>query len=163
MKTASKCIAILAIFFITSYTSPVNSFAQDEQVSFQVFYDNLSPYGTWVTIDPYGYVWIPNVAAGFSPYASNGYWANTDYGWTWVSDFDWGWAPFHYGRWNHNKIYGWYWVPDYTWGPAWVDWTYGPGYYGWCPLAPGIDIDIALGGGWHPHDRRWCFVGEGYM
>ena len=163
MKTVSKCIAILAIFFITSYTNPVKSSAQDEQVSFQVFYDNLAPYGTWVNMDPYGYVWIPNVAAGFAPYASNGYWANTDYGWTWVSDFDWGWAPFHYGRWDHNKVYGWYWVPDYTWGPAWVDWTYGPGYYGWCPLAPGISIDVALGGGWHPHDRRWAFVPEGYM
>ncbi len=48
--------------------------AQSVTVNFQVFYDNLSPYGTWVNEAEYGYMWFPNVAAGFSPYNTNGYW-----------------------------------------------------------------------------------------
>jgi len=163
MKQMRKWTAIIVIGLMAICYKPAKSAAQGEEVSFQVFYDALSPYGSWTEDPTYGYVWIPNVGAGFSPYASNGYWANADEGWTWVSDFDWGWAPFHYGRWDHNKVYGWYWVPDYTWGPAWVAWTYGPGYYGWAPIAPGIGIDVVLGGGWHPHNRRWCFVPEGHM
>jgi len=163
MKKLSKFLLIAALFLGAILSNPVRSLAQDEVVDYQVFYDNLAPYGSWVNMDPYGSVWIPNVGAGFAPYASNGYWANTDYGWTWVSDFDWGWAPFHYGRWEHKRDVGWFWIPDYTWGPAWVEWDYGPGYYGWAPLGFGITVDMALGGGWHAHDRRWCFVEEGYM
>jgi hypothetical protein len=163
MKKLSKFLLIAILFLGATFTRPIRSLAQDETVDYQVFYDNLAPYGSWVNMDPYGSVWIPNVGPGFAPYASNGYWANTDYGWTWVSDFDWGWAAFHYGRWEHKRDIGWFWIPDYTWGPAWVDWDYGPGYYGWAPLGYGVNIDVALGGGWHPHDRRWCFVEEGYM
>ncbi len=162
MKKLSKFLLIAGLFIAASFSNPVRSFAQDQPVDYQVFYDNLSPYGSWVNQDPYGSVWIPNVGAGFSPYASNGYWANTDQGWSWVSDFDWGWAPFHYGRWEHNHQYGWFWIPDYTWAPAWVSWDYGPGYYGWAPLGFGVTVDMALGG-WNPHPRRWCFVPEGYM
>ena len=160
----------MGLFVMASFSNPVRSYAQDQTedagqapVDFQTFYDALSPYGSWTQMDPYGYIWIPNVGAGFSPYASNGYWASTDEGWTWVSDFDWGWAPFHYGRWEHQHDLGWFWIPDYTWGPAWVEWNYGPGYYGWAPLGYGITVDMALGGEWHPHNRRWCFVDEGYM
>ena len=34
-------------------------------VSFQVFYDDLSPYGTWIENPSYGYVWIPDAGPGF--------------------------------------------------------------------------------------------------
>ncbi len=164
MKKLSKFLLVVILFTGATFSNPIRSFAQDQTVDYQVFYDNLAPYGSWVNMDPYGSVWIPNVGPGFSPYASNGYWAYTDdYGWTWVSDFDWGWAPFHYGRWEHKHDMGWFWIPDYTWGPAWVEWSYGPGYYGWAPLGYGVTVDMAFGGGWHPHDRRWCFVNEGYM
>ena len=84
----------------------------------QVFYDELSPYGTWVNYPDYGYVWVPDAGSDFRPYATNGYWTYTDYGWTWVSNYIWGWAPFHYGRWFYDDYYGWAWVPGNEWAPA---------------------------------------------
>src|SRR5215467_14387643 len=96
------------------------------------FYDYLSPYGRWVFLPGYGYVWSPSgVGYGWRPY-TNGHWVWTSYGWTWVSGYHWGWAPFHYGRWAYTGG-GWYWVPGTTWGPAWVSWRSGPGYVGWAP------------------------------
>ncbi|HUL80312.1 MAG TPA: DUF6600 domain-containing protein, partial [Vicinamibacteria bacterium] len=89
--------------------------------------------GTWHNGGAEGYVWTPNVAAGWQPY-SNGQWAWTPYGWTWVPYESWGWAPFHYGRWGFSASFGWYWAPGRTWGPAWVSWAVGDGYVGWCPL-----------------------------
>jgi hypothetical protein len=80
-----------------------------------------------------GYVWFPQVPAGWQPY-SNGYWAWTPYGWTWIPYESWGWAPFHYGRWDFSASFGWYWMPGRHWGPGWVDWAVGGGYVGWCPL-----------------------------
>lgn len=106
-------------------------------VSFQVFYDELSPYGDWINDPRHGYIWLPYVDRDFHPYGSNGHWAMTEYGNTWVSYYDWGWAPFHYGRWLYDDYYGWAWVPGYEWGPAWVNWRTGGGYYGWAPLGPG--------------------------
>src|SRR5207249_4016053 len=99
-------------------------------ISFQVFYDGLAPYGSWVTYPGYGYAWAPRYG-GFRPYVTGGHWVFTDLGWTWVSDYDWGWAPFHYGTWVDDPVYGWLWIPGYDWAPAWVVWgTYGD-YYGW--------------------------------
>ncbi len=98
-------------------------FAQDEDISLQTFYDELSPYGTWIQDPQYGYVWRPDVdQAEFRPYYSNGHWVMTEYGNTWVSDYEWGWAPFHYGRWVTDRFNQWLWLPDTTWGPAWVNW-----------------------------------------
>jgi hypothetical protein len=127
-------------------------------VSFQVFYDNLSPYGSWVDNSQYGYVWVPRVSHGFTPYGTNGYWIFTDEGWTWVSNYSWGWAPFHYGRWFYDSYYGWIWVPDNEWGPAWVIWRRSEGYYGWAPIAPGISIDFAYSNGYHLPNNWWRFV-----
>ena len=99
------------------------------------FYNYLSPYGNWVFLPGYGYVWQPSgMGYGWRPY-TNGHWVFTNYGWTWVSGYNWGWAPFHYGRWAYTGG-GWYWVPGTTWGPAWVSWRSGPGYVGWAPLPP---------------------------
>ncbi|MCH7405575.1 DUF6600 domain-containing protein [Belliella aquatica] len=123
-------------------------------VSFQVFYNELSPYGDWVMDQRHGYVWIPNVGQDFHPYGSNGYWEMTNFGNTWVSYYDWGWAPFHYGRWYWDNFYGWAWVPGYEWGPAWVNWRTGGGYYGWAPLGPGIGINVSIGF----HSNHWRFV-----
>ncbi|MGZ4886752.1 MAG: DUF6600 domain-containing protein, partial [Candidatus Aminicenantales bacterium] len=87
-------------------------------------YDYLSPFGSWVNLDPYGYVWTPRqMGYRWRPYA-DGHWVWTDYGWTWISDFDWGWMPFHYGRWGWDDDCGWFWVPGTVWGPAWVTWRY---------------------------------------
>jgi hypothetical protein len=163
MKNLFKAIVIVSMFFMVSYTAPAKVQAQGVGVSFQVFYDQLSPYGNWVNYPQYGYVWMPYTAPGFSPYSTNGYWAWTDYGWTWVSYYDWGWGPFHYGRWDYDPFYGWFWVPGYEWGPAWVCWRHAPGYYGWAPIAPGVSMTVVMGGRWHPHHDRWQFMHDRHM
>lgn len=114
-------------------------------ISFQVFYDELMPYGDWVKDANYGYIWLPAVRADFHPYGTNGHWVMTEYGNTWVSNYDWGWAPFHYGRWYFDDYYqSWAWIPGYDWGPAWVNWRTGGGYYGWAPLGPGVSINVRV-------------------
>jgi DNA segregation ATPase FtsK/SpoIIIE-like protein len=119
--------------------------AQDENISLQTFYDELSPYGTWIQDDQYGYVWRPDVdQSEFRPYYTNGHWAMTEYGNTWVSDYDWGWAPFHYGRWVTDRYNEWLWIPDTTWGPAWVNWRSGGGNYGWAPLGPSLSVGVSF-------------------
>ncbi|HTK83146.1 MAG TPA: DUF6600 domain-containing protein [Bacteroidota bacterium] len=132
-------------------------------VSFQLFYDELNPYGNWVEYKNYGYAWIPNVEPEFSPYTTDGHWVYTDDGWTWVSDYSWGWAPFHYGRWDYDNYYGWLWVPGNEWGPAWVTWRRSEGYYGWAPMGPGISIDVSFGSGYRVPDERWTFVSDTYL
>jgi hypothetical protein len=139
------------------------AYTQEEapEISFNTFYDELTPYGRWVDYPQYGRVWIAS-QAGFTPYQTDGHWAYTSYGWTWVSDYNWGWAPFHYGRWSYDSFYGWFWVPGYEWAPAWVSWRSGGGYYGWAPLSPGINISIGASFGNIPQDY-WCFVPSRYM
>ena len=137
---------------------PQSYYAPQQTVSFEVFYTNLSPYGRWIDYPSYGYVWLPDVPVGFSPYLTNGQWVYTRYGWTWSSYYPWGWAPFHYGRWHYDIAYGWMWLPDTVWGPAWVAWRRGGGYCGWAPLDFGISVNIVITGGHYiPHDH-WIFV-----
>ncbi|WP_147120822.1 DUF6600 domain-containing protein, partial [Sphingobacterium mizutaii] len=125
-----------------------------DDVDFDVFHEELDPYGDWDHDDEYGDVWYPDEDDDFRPYGTNGYWTMTEYGNTWVSNYDWGWAPFHYGRWIHRPHRGWAWVPGYEWGPAWVDWRSGGGYYGWAPMRPGISVNVSLG---IPLDL-WVFI-----
>ena len=143
--------------------APNKSKAQGQYISDQEFYDALQPYGTWVQDDYYGDVWVPNVDQDFRPYATNGYWAQTEYGSTWVSDYPWGWATFHYGRWHYDDYYGWEWIPGHHWAPAWVSWRHGGGYYGWAPLDAGISISISIGGGYNAPDNYWVCAPERYM
>ena len=130
-------------------------------ISFNDFYTQLSPHGTWVNIRPYGQVWVANVR-NFQPYSTNGYWAYTTYGWTWVSNYSWGWAPFHYGRWGYDNRYGWYWVPGYEWGPAWVVWSSSSDMYGWAPLMPGMNYGVRLTVNLFP-SSYWTFMPGRYM
>ena len=153
-----KIFALLVALNTGAWILPQEASAQQVSVSFQLFYDELSPYGMWVDYPNYGYVWIPDGDPGFSPYATAGHWVFTDDGWTWVSDYPWGWAASHYGRWDYDDVYGWFWVPDNEWGPAWVSWRRSPGYYGWAPLRPGISISIAFGREYHERNERWIFV-----
>ncbi len=148
---------IAATFFVSMLNVTV-SMAHDGGVTLQVFYDELQPYGTWIAYENYGYVWRPRVDRDFVPYATNGYWINTEYGNTWVSDYGWGWAPFHYGRWFYDDFYGWMWAPDTVWGPAWVAWRSGGGYYGWAPLMPGITVSVSYNYYDRIPDRYWSFV-----
>lgn len=129
------------------------------------FYDALDPYGDWLRVEPYGWVWAPNMVDPFwRPYTA-GRWVWTDWGWTWASNERWGWATYHYGRWVRLPRYGWAWVPDTVWGPAWVAWRHGGGSVGWAPLPPqvryragvgldwgGASIDVVIRLDW------WCFV-----
>ena len=143
---------------MSTWMIPQKATAQDASVNFQVFYDDLSPYGTWVDNPEYGYVWVPNVAPGFTPYSTNGYWVLTDDGWTWVSNYSWGWAPFHYGRWYTDATYGPIWVPDNEWGPGWVTWRRSGDYYGWAPIGPGVSISMAYSSGYDVPANQWTFV-----
>lgn len=145
MKNFIKLPAIvLGLLLLLTGTSQ-KVMAQDEDISLQSFYDELSPYGTWIQDSQYGYVWRPDADQGdFRPYYTNGRWAMTEYGNTWVSNYDWGWAPFHYGRWVYNRYNQWVWIPDTVWGPAWVSWRSGGGYYGWAPMGPGMNINVNI-------------------
>lgn len=137
----------------------------DREVSYQTFYDELSPHGRWIDYPGQGYVWVPDTGPDFRPYSTNGHWVWTEnYEWMWVSDYDWGWAPFHYGRWDNDPYYGWYWVPGYEWSPAWVAWRDGGDYYGWAPIRPGINISINFNiGGYAPPNDFWCFTPRRYI
>jgi hypothetical protein len=132
-------------------------------VSFQTFYDALSPHGQWIEDPEYGYVWAPRAEQDFRPYYTNGRWVMTEYGNTWVSDYSWGWAPFHYGRWTYDNYYGWIWVPDNTWGPAWVSWRSGGDCYGWAPIAPRVSINITFGPRYRCPNDWWVFVPQRHI
>jgi hypothetical protein len=152
-------IGILFIALVASASIiPLQTMAQQSNVSFQIFYDELSPYGEWVDYPNYGYVWIPDAGPDFAPYSTRGQWIYTDYGWTWVSNYEWGWAPFHYGRWDYDNYYGWIWVPENEWGPSWVTWVSADDYYGWHPMRPGISINISLGRDYRNDYNHWTFV-----
>jgi hypothetical protein len=157
MKTFSKTFILILALNAMVWLAPQKASAQ-VSVNFQIFYDNLSPYGDWVFNSDYGYVWVPDVSYEFTPYSTNGYWTFTNVGWTWVSNYSWGWAPFHYGRWSHDNYYGWFWVPGDEWGPGWVSWRRSSGYYGWAPIGPGISITFAYSSGYRLPYNQWTFV-----
>ncbi|WP_073094653.1 DUF6600 domain-containing protein [Cyclobacterium lianum] len=147
---------MFVLSFFLLYSASTNSAkAAPFAVSFQVFYDELSPYGDWVEDPHYGFIWIPFAEQGFQPYRTNGHWVMSTYGNTWVSNYDWGWAPFHYGRWFFSDMYGWAWIPGYEWGPAWVNWRTGRGYYGWFPLGPRVQFYASVR---FPVYAHWVFV-----
>ena len=162
MKNIYTYLALLMIFLISS-CSTSRDYAQSYEpessaITYEQFYNDLSPYGNWVDYQNYGYVWVPD-EPGFRPYYNNGRWTYTNYGWTWVSNYNWGWAPFHYGRWFYDDAYGWMWVPGYEWAPAWVSWRDGGGCYGWAPLGPGFNLNM---GSRIPYNY-WTFVPQRYI
>jgi hypothetical protein len=128
-------------------------YGRRDNVSFDRFYNELSPFGRWVYMPSYGRVWITN-ERGFRPYYNAGHWENSRYGYAWRSDYSWGWAPFHYGRWGYDNMYGWFWVPGYEWSPGWVDWRSNNSYYGWAPLGPA---------GFRTQENHWIFMDQRYM
>lgn len=164
MTTINKLLGIAFTAMLLMMVNPARTQAQPGvSVSFQTFYDELSPYGTWVEDPDYGDVWVPDAEEGFKPYATRGHWVVTDYGNTWISDYDWGWAPFHYGRWRFDDYYGWEWIPGSQWGPAWVNWRSGGNYYAWAPLGPRVSIDISFGSGYAVPDDYWICAPRAYI
>ncbi len=162
MKSAIKILGMMFLLNILLTVCPNKASAQG-MMNYNVFYDELSPYGMWVENPNYGYVWMPEAGPNFHPYRTAGHWAYSEYGWTWVSDYPWGWAPFHYGRWEFDSFYGWLWIPGHEWGPAWVSWRRSNGYYGWAPMGYGITVEYAYGNGYYVPEERWCFVDEHHI
>ncbi|MBY0245584.1 MAG: hypothetical protein K2Q03_09045 [Sphingobacteriaceae bacterium] len=147
---------LFAFGFVALLLNSTPSKAQEDIYSVEVFYQELSPYGTWIVDREYGRVWRPRVNhRSFRPYYSDGRWVMTQYGNTWVSNYNWGWAPFHYGRWFFNRYREWVWIPGTQWGPAWVSWRSGGGYYGWAPMGPNSHVSRDIDG--MPIDY-WNFV-----
>ncbi len=156
-------IVLIFVFLAAGFSSiPIKTRAQ-ASISFQVFYNDMSPYGSWVNYPRYGYVWVPtSVPYGFRPYSTGGHWVYTPDGWTWVSDYPWGWAAFHYGNWFYDDTYGWMWLPGYEWAPAWVTWGEYEDNYCWAPIAPGIDIGVSFTS-YRPPSYCWTFVPRSYI
>ena len=128
--------------------APPPAYVTSAPADVSYFYNDLSPYGTWVSLEGYGWCWQPRtvvVSHSWRPYCDGGHWVYTDAGWFWQSDYSWGWAPFHYGRWYQHPRCGWVWTPDRVWGPAWVTWRSGGDACGWAPLPPHADFDVRLG------------------
>ncbi len=132
---AMKLKPLFLLVCLFAFAAPRAALARAD-VSFDFFYDSLSPYGEWIEVGDYGSCWRPSrVDADWSPY-SDGYWSYTDGGWTWVSYEDFGGIVYHYGRWVQVEDEGWCWVPDDEWAPAWVSWRSNDDYVGWAPLPP---------------------------
>ncbi|NEU68422.1 DUF6600 domain-containing protein [Spirosoma agri] len=161
--TVLKTIKLLGLITMLAFSPSFLPKAMAQpgvSVPVESFYDELAPYGQWTQYPSYGNVWIPDAGPDFQPYATGGHWVVTEYGNTWVSDYAWGWAPFHYGRWIYDPAYGgWLWIPDSDWGPAWVSWRTGGGYYGWAPLAPGMNVNINI----NIPAPYWTFVPQIYI
>lgn len=120
------------------------------------FQQQLTPYGTWVTVPGYGLCWEPAVGPDWRPYYDGGHWEYTDAGYFWQSDYPWGDIVFHYGRWAYVNLGVdpcWVWQPGYDYAPAWVVWRHddADGYIGWAPLPPGA---VFLNGDWFFHGAR---------
>ena len=170
MKRAALLILLCVIPSVCAiaYSMPpqVAVEAQAGPLDVSYFYGQLAPYGDWVEVPTYGWVWTPHgVASDWRPY-SVGHWVySDDDGWMWVGDEEWGWATYHYGRW-YSDSGRWRWVPRPEWGPAWVSWRTGGGYIGWAPLPPqavaaevGLTIAAAALDALLP-PRSYCFVEE---
>ncbi len=128
--------------------TPPPAYVGSAPLEVSYFYNDLSPYGSWVSLAGVGWCWQPSavvVTPGWRPYCNGGHWVWTDAGWFWQSDYSWGWAPFHYGRWYLDTKCGWVWLPGTTWGPAWVTWRSVGTTCGWAPLPPRADFVAGVG------------------
>ncbi len=102
--------------------------------------EDLAAYGTWRSVEGYGWGWFPRVQANWAPYRFGRWVWISPWGWTWIDDSPWGFAPFHYGRWI--LIGGqWCWIsgPIYArpvFVPALVVFFVIDGIVGWFPLSP---------------------------
>ncbi len=112
-------------------------YAQDVNVSINLFFDRLSDSGRWVRHPDYNYVWVPTaVDPDWAPY-THGHWIYVDeLGWYFESDEPFAWAVYHYGRWDFDPQIGWFWVPGTIFAPAWVSWRRNGDVIGWAPLRP---------------------------
>ena len=96
-----------------------------------------SLYGEWLWDEFYGYVWRPFVDNGMYPWGWRPYyagrWSSSGGQMFWVPQEPWGWIPYHLGIWQWDKKLGWVWLPGSLFAPAWVDWEFYFGHFGWRP------------------------------
>jgi len=141
MKNSRIAVLLAAGWLVASLLATP---AQAANVSFDFFYSNLSPHGSWMVSSSYGNVWQPRVyTTGWNPYY-DGRWEYTDIGWTWVSDYGWGAVPYHYGTSVMDPRLGWVWVPGYVWGPSWVVFRSDADYIGWAPVPPSYSVGMSF-------------------
>ena len=157
MKNKFAATAAVVFVLATGIVAAPPSHASHTNVSFDFFYSDLSPHGSWLVSGQYGRVWQPRVyTRGWNPYY-DGHWQYADVGWVWVSDYSWGATPYHYGTWVEDPRFGWVWVPGYTWAPAWVVFRTGYDAIGWAPVAPGFSVGVSLDFG-APVSSSFIFV-----
>lgn len=157
-----RILLLLLFLFMGSITNET-LYAQKVSITYQNFYDGLSPFGIWIDYPGYGHVWHPSIDGNFRPYFTNGHWEYCFEGWIWVSAYEWGWAPFHYGRWLYDDLYGWLWIPGYEWAPAWVIWGEVDTYYAWAPLMPSVNVIIWYNTWRPPATIYWNVVDRVYI
>ncbi|MFA8342725.1 MAG: DUF6600 domain-containing protein [Rhodothermaceae bacterium] len=150
---------ILVTFLILAGTTEARY--KGAEVSYEIFYESLAPYGEWIEIDYDLVVWKPySPGRHWAPY-KKGEWFWTSDGWYWDSYEPFGWATYHYGRWHHDDYYGWLWFPGERWAPAWVEWRYSDNYIGWTPLSPYAKFKAGFGIRFTTkkrHHSHWNFV-----
>ena len=157
----------------------------DSDYEYEAGAASFDDYGSWVYVASVGRnCWRPTVASDWRPYSA-GTWRWTPAGLTWVSYEPWGWLPYHYGSWTLDASFGWCWLPGAAYSPAWVYWSYTPGYIGWCPVGYYGYYDnyyrssrlwwgLDAGGGHGPHlrgrvdvtqvdPRGWNYVAAGRL
>jgi hypothetical protein len=123
------------------------------------FRAELSPFGEWIVVAPYGRLWHPNprvVGEHFVPYYSGGQWQLSNKGWSFKSKWSWGDFVFHYGRWVYVQDLDWLWSLDTTQGLAWVQWKASDLYVGWSPIPPVVRAGP-------PPELKWTFVRARYF
>lgn len=126
------------------------------------FYEQLAPFGEWVTAGRYGLAWAPRrMPPGWMPYTAGRWFYDDAYGWTWASSDPWGDVTYHYGRWAFDPELGWIWVPGDVWAPAWVAWRHGGGYVGWAPLPPFAELAAVAESMFQP--EHFVFVHEDHF
>ena len=157
-----KKLIIITFLMITALSFKSEAETRFYQGGMNLFYSQLSPYGTWIELDAGVYCWRPTILSiGWAPYVQ-GRWEWTSYGWYWDSYEPFGYIVYHYGRWYYDDYYGWIWIPDDQWAPAWVEWRYDNDYIGWCPLPPyasfyaGVGIRFTYS--YHSPFYHWHFV-----
>ncbi len=95
-------------------------------------------HGEWLWDGFYGYVWRPFLNdqrfpwGNWRPYYS-GRWSSVHGQLFWVPTEPWGWVPYHLGIWTWDEKKGWLWLPGSLFAPAWVDWAFYFGRFGWRP------------------------------
>ncbi|MEM1085238.1 MAG: DUF6600 domain-containing protein [Verrucomicrobiota bacterium] len=160
---------------IEDWTPAEPEVVQQPVADYNLFYDELSPHGSWFDTPDYGYVYQPTVVIqnrSWRPY-TRGRWVCTNLGWTWRSDEPFGWATFHYGRWALLEKRGWCWVPGSEWAPSWCAWRHGDGHVGWAPLPPetlayrrgwgaSVGADLGIGHSWFNFIDRRHMAGPAY-